>query len=151
MNAYELCQRHVVTVRRHEDLTTAAWMMRERNVGCLAVVEPAGAMGGEVPVGMLTDRDIVTMVIARNSDLTNLRVGDVMTRLPITVPAHSSIDDALLRMRNAGVRRILVVDDRGRLAGILALDDIFEHLGRRPPPAATPICREVRQEVAFHL
>jgi CBS domain-containing protein len=149
MNAYELCQRHVVTVRRHEDLTTAAWMMRERNVGCLAVVEPAGTMGGEMPVGMLTDRDIVTTVIARNNDLTSLIVGDVMTRLPITVSAHSSIDEALLRMRNGGVRRILVVDDRGRLAGILALDDIFDHFGRRPPPAV-PIRREVRQETAFH-
>jgi CBS domain-containing protein len=124
-------------------------MMRERNVGCLAVVEPAGTMGGEMPVGMLTDRDIVTMVIARNTDLASLIVGDVMTRLPITVSAHSSIDEALLRMRNGGVRRILVVDDRGRLAGILALDDIFDHLGRRPPPAV-PIRRELRQETAFH-
>ena len=43
MNAYELCQRNVVTVRRHEELATAARMMRERNVGCVVVVEPAGA------------------------------------------------------------------------------------------------------------
>ena len=85
MNVYELCQRHVVTVRRHEDLTTAAWMMRERNVGCLVVVEPAGAIGGARPIGMLTDRDIVTNVIARGSDPRNLIVDDVMTRHPITV------------------------------------------------------------------
>ncbi len=68
MNAHELCQRNVVTVRRHEELVTAAWMMRERNVGCLVVVEPAGIHGGERPVGMLTDRDIVTAVIASDSD-----------------------------------------------------------------------------------
>jgi CBS domain-containing protein len=151
MNTYELCQRHVVTVRRHEELTAAARMMRERNVGCLVVVEPAGAMGGERPVGMLTDRDIVTTVIARNSVLQGLVVDDVMTRNPVSVSAHSTIDEALLRMRNGGVRRVPVVDDRGRLAGILALDDIFEHLAERLPVAAMPIRREQRHDMAKHL
>jgi CBS domain-containing protein len=149
MNAYELCQRHVVTVRRHEDLTTAAWIMRERNVGCLVVVDPAGVSGGERPVGMLTDRDIVTSVIARNTDLQSLVVAEVMSE-PITVSIHGTIDDALLRMRNGGVRRVAVVDDRGRLAGILALDDIYEHLERRAPFAATPIRRDARLEAAKH-
>jgi CBS domain-containing protein len=149
MNVYELCQRHVVTVRRHEDLTTAAWMMRERNVGCLVVVEPAGTIGGARPIGMLTDRDIVTVVIARDRDPHTLAVGDVMTRHPITVWANSSIDEALLRMRNGGVRRVPVVDERGRLVGILALDDVFEHLSRHLPAAATPIRREPREEMAI--
>jgi CBS domain-containing protein len=150
MNVYELCQRHVVTVRRHEDLTTAAWMMRERNVGCLVVVEPAGTIGGARPIGMLTDRDIVTNVIARDYDPHNLTVGEVMTHHPITVFAHASIDDALLRMRNGGVRRAPVVDDRGRLSGIIALDDVVEHLSPSLPAAATPIRREHRQEIANH-
>jgi CBS domain-containing protein len=150
MNVYELCQRHVVTVRRHEDLTTAAWMMRERNVGCLVVVEPAGTIGGARPIGMLTDRDIVTNVIARDYDPHNLTVGQVMTHHPITVWAHASIDDALLRMRNGGVRRAPVVDDRGRLSGIITLDDVVEHLSPSLPAAATPIRREHRQDVANH-
>ncbi|MEO8019953.1 MAG: CBS domain-containing protein [Pseudomonadota bacterium] len=151
MNAYELCQRRVVTVRRHEDLTTAAWVMRERNVGCLVVVEPAGAIGGEKPIGLLTDRDIVTSVIARNCELHGLLVGDVMTSPPITVPKHFSVDDALRRMRNGAVRRVPVVDDRGRLAGILALDDIFEHLAGCLPVTATPIRRAPRKDKAAHL
>jgi CBS domain-containing protein len=150
MNVYELCQRHVVTVRRHENLTTAAWMMRERNVGCLVVVEPAGTTGGARPIGMLTDRDIVTIVIARDCNPRDLTVGEVMNRHPITVWAHSSVDDALLRMRNGGVRRVPVIDDRGRLSGILALDDVFEHLGPSLPAAAIPIRREPRPEAALH-
>ena len=100
MNAYELCQRHVVTVRRHEELVAAARMMRERNVGCLVVVEPAGVGGGERPIGMLTDRDIVTTVIARNRDPGNLIVDDVMTSQPVSVGANRTIQDALLRMRS---------------------------------------------------
>jgi len=142
MNAHELCQRNVVTVRRHEELGAAAWMMRERNVGCLVVVEPAGAMGGERPVGTLTDRDIVTRVIASGADPRDLTVEDAMTRHPATVWTTSSIDDALQRMLEAHIRRVPVVDERGRLAGILALDDIFEHLAKRIHPV-TPIRRAV--------
>jgi CBS domain-containing protein len=150
MTVYELCQRHVVTVRRHEDLTTAAWIMRERNVGCLVVVEPAGSIGGALPVGMLTDRDIVTNVIARDRDPHTLTVEDAMTRHPITLWAQSGIDEALLRLRNGGVRRAPVVDERGRLSGIIALDDVFEHLSHYMPSPATPIRREQRADPAPH-
>jgi CBS domain-containing protein len=141
MNVYDLCQKHVVTVRKHEELATAARMMRERNVGCLVVVESAGAIGGERPIGMLTDRDIVTNVITRESDPHSVSVDDVMTRQPLTVATNVSVDDALQRMRNGSVRRAPVVDDRGRLRGILSLDDIFEHMAQRLPFAATPIRR----------
>jgi CBS domain-containing protein len=141
MNAHELCQRNVVTVRRHEEVATAAWTMRERNVGCLVVVEPAGMMGGERPVGTLSDRDIVTNVIVREADPREVRVEDVMTRHPVTVATTASIDEALQRMREGHVRRVPVVDERGRLAGILALDDIFEYLSTRLHPGVTPLRR----------
>lgn len=139
MNAYEICQRHVVTVRRHEELATAAWMMRERNVGCLVVVEPAGAVGGERVVGMLTDRDIVTHVVASNADPQGMIVDDVMARHPVTASSSATIDEARQRMRAAGVRRVPLIDDRGHLAGILALDDIFEYLGQRGAPFVASI------------
>jgi len=147
MTAYELCQRHVVTVRRHEELTTAAWIMRERNVGCLVVVEAAGAIGGERPIGLLTDRDIVTTVIARNLDPHSVLVADVMRRHPVTVWANASIEDTLQRMRGSGARRVPVVDDRGRLVGIIAVDDIFEHLAQRQAPPPTPLRREARTKM----
>jgi CBS domain-containing protein len=139
MNAYALCQRHVVTIRGHEDLSTAAWMMRERNVGCLVVVDSAGSLGGWRPVGLLTDRDIVTHVIARQRDPQGVTVEEAMTRHPATVSLNASVEEALRCMHGANVRRVPVVDDRGRLSGILALDDIFEHMTQRTRFAATPI------------
>lgn len=120
--------------------------MRERNVGCLVVVDSAGAIGGWRPVGLLCDRDIVTTVLANESDLRTKTVEDVMTRHPVTLWATTSVEEALLRMRCANVRRAPVVDDRGRLTGILALDDIFEHMSQRPPFAATPIRPELRMD-----
>jgi len=148
MNALELCQRKVVTVRRHEEVGAAARMMRERHVGCLVVVEAAGAMGGERPVGLLTDRDIVTHVVVREADPRKVRVEDVMSRQPLTVATTASIEDALQRMRDGRVRRLPVVDERGRLAGILALDDIFDYLANRPHPSVTPLRREPLREHA---
>jgi CBS domain-containing protein len=147
MNAYELCQRHVVTVRRHEDLATAAWMMRERNVGSLVVVDPAGIHGGWRPVGLLTDRDIVTNVIARDRDPRVLTVEEAMACNPLTVWTSTPVEEALQRMRSTGVRRVPVVDERGRLSGILALDDIFDQLARRVPFGATPIRPDLRVEL----
>ena len=131
MNAYEVCQRHVVTVRRHEELSTAAWMMRERNVGCLVVVDPVDGMGGWTPVGLVSDRDIVANVIARDCDPRNVVIEDVMEPHPITVRDKTALEEVLQRMRSSGARRILVVDENGRLAGILARDDIFDHLTQR--------------------
>jgi CBS domain-containing protein len=145
MNAYELCQRNVVTVRGHEELATAAWMMRERNVGCLVVVDPAGTGGGWRPLGMLTDRDIVTNVIARDRDPRSVAVADVMSR-PVSVASGTGIDEVLQRMRMNGVRRVTVIDERGRLAGILTRDDIFEHLTQRVSFAAMQMRPEARTE-----
>jgi CBS domain-containing protein len=124
--------------------------MRERNVGCLVVVEPAGSIGGETPIGLLTDRDIVTKVIVLDGDPRSLVVDDVMTRHPLMVWAGASLEEVLQRMRTADVRRVPVIDERGRLAGILALDDIFEHLAQCVPFAPRPIRRESRLEQASH-
>ena len=125
MNAYELCQRNVVTVRRHEELATAAWMMRERNVGCLVVVEPAGTAGGEKPVGMLTDRDIVTQVVARQKDPLTIRIGDIMSRDVATAREDDSVLDLLAAMRRKGVRRMPVISADNRLVGLATIDDVF--------------------------
>ncbi len=144
MNAYELCQRHVVTARRHEELAAAARTMRERNVGCLVVVEPAPGGRGERPIGMLTHRDIVAAVIVGEGDAREIRVDEVMTPVPVTVSAGATIEEALQRMRRAGARRAPVVDERSRLAGILALDDIFDYLADHAPVTPLPVRQVVR-------
>ncbi|HEX6638515.1 MAG TPA: CBS domain-containing protein [Steroidobacteraceae bacterium] len=148
MNAYDVCQRHVVTVRRHEELSTAAWMMRERHVGCLVVVDPMGTHGGWRPVGLLSDRDIVTNVFARECDPRSMVVEEVMARHPVLVSGSCGIDEVLQRMRAAGVHRVPVVDERGCLTGILTRDDIFEHLAPRGLSAVATIRPDLRVDKA---
>jgi CBS domain-containing protein len=125
MNVGQLCQRKVVTVEPGDELVTAARLMREKHVGFLIVVEPAEHEGHVVPVGVITDRDIVVATIALDVDPKTLRVDDVMTRKPTLALAEDSITDALCQMRRAGVRRLPVVGDYGHLVGVLSLDDIL--------------------------
>src|SRR5689334_20393842 len=125
MNAGELCKREPVTVREFDELTDAARRMREQHVGYLVVVEPVVADGCYQPVGVLTDRDIAIRVVARGVDPRSLRVGDLMTRDPVVVEEGSPIEGALDKMRRIGVRRLPVVRNNGRLAGVLSMDDIL--------------------------
>lgn len=126
MNVGTLCQRNVVTVSPTDELSVAARLMRERHIGCLVVVEGSG--GGAVPVGMLTDRDIVVAIIARETESGQLQVGDVMTRNPVSVLESESLSTALRQMRAIGVRRLPVVGRRGELTGLLSLDDVLDTL-----------------------
>src|SRR3569832_2199763 len=83
MNAGALCKKSPVTVREFDELTAAAQLMREQHVGYLVVVEPTPFEGGYKPVGVLTDRDIVVGVVAKQVDLRSFRVSDLMSRQPV--------------------------------------------------------------------
>jgi CBS domain-containing protein len=72
-------------------------------VGYLVVVE-ADAAGTRVPIGVLTDRDIVVSIVARNADPKVFTVGDVMTANPVTVYELDAIEKAMQEMRRIGVR-----------------------------------------------
>src|SRR5689334_8146145 len=109
MRVAEICTRDPVTVRKSERLTEAAKRMREAHVGDLVVVETYGPR--VVPVGILTDRDIVIEVVARVPDrMTSLEVGDVIGDDVLTVCEDEDLTFALERMRKFSVRRIPVVD-----------------------------------------
>jgi CBS domain-containing protein len=128
MNVGDLCQKTLVTVRPYEELLSAARLMREKHVGYVVVVEPALAEGTFQPIGVLTDRDLVVSVLAREADARTLRVEDVMTRAPVVAQDDDSLPSALEQMRRIGVRRLPVVDDRNQLIGVLSLDDVIYSL-----------------------
>jgi len=148
MDAISLAERKLVTVGPKEELTAAARLMREAHVGMLVVVQPALVPDGVSPVGVLTDRDIVTTVIAREIDPRSMRVEDVMTPKPVTVLAQTPVDQVLEAMRAAGVRRVPVVDNVGRLVGVLSLDDVLTHLAAQLGSVAGSVRTELRAERA---
>jgi CBS domain-containing protein len=123
LNAGEVCIRDVDHAFRSLSVSEAARLMRERHVGCLVVVDETEK--GRVVVGMLTDRDIVTAIVAKDVDPRTLRVGDAMSSDLVTARTGDSILDVLGLMRRKGVRRIPVVDADGVLVGLVALDDML--------------------------
>jgi CBS domain-containing protein len=128
MNVGQLCNTNPITVRRVDELIQAAQLMREKHIGYLVVVDPEVVDQSLRPVGVVTDRDIVVSVVAREADPRALRVGDVMTQQPVTIGSAEPVEHALREMRRIGVRRLPVVGQRGELIGVLSLDDVLEVL-----------------------
>lgn len=123
LTAGELCTRETVFALPQMGIAEAARLMRELHVGNLVVVEESPR--GRVVVGMLTDRDIVTAIVAKEVDPMLVRVGDTMSHDPLTVREADTVLDVLAAMRQRGVRRVPVTDTQGALVGILALDDML--------------------------
>lgn len=124
--AGDLCSREVATALRSTSLGDVARLLRQRHVGCVVVVDETP--DGRVPVGLLTDRDIVTAVVAREVSPLLLRAGDVMTEDVVTLLDTASIHEAVAMMRHRRVRRMPVVAAGGELVGLLAADDVLRLL-----------------------
>lgn len=145
MRVLELLTKHVAVARRDEPLLTAIERMREEHVGALVVVDESDDK--RKPIGMLTDRDIVVGVLAKDaSHVRTLDVGDVMTGDPVTATADEDVRDVLRRMRSFDVRRVPVVDSAGALEGVLSLDDVLVGLSDELAEAASLVSRQRQHE-----
>ena len=122
MKTGEACKRNVVVVKRHTAIPAAAKLMRHEHVGCLVVVDD---LDERVPVGIVTDRDIVVGVVAAELDPSTMKVGEIMSERPVTVTEDDDSLDTLRMMRLKGVRRVPVVSPAGLLVGIVTLDDLL--------------------------
>ena len=125
MKVGEHCNRYAVTIKPDAALPEAAAVMREKHVGFLVVVDDSEPWR-RVPVGVLTDRDIVVQVFAPGAKAESLAVADVMTRNPVMANDQDDLGELLNRLREAGVRRAPVVDVHGGLIGVIAMDDAIE-------------------------
>ena len=143
-----VCQTEVVTIGSDETLSVAAHVMREQHVGLLVVVAPAESNGDRHPIGVLTDRDIVTAALAKDADVRTLKVGDVMTRNPLLADEGHPLEATLRFMRDLGVRRVPVVGSRGQLTGVLSLDDVLDAFASQLTNVADAIRNEQSRERA---
>jgi CBS domain-containing protein len=144
MTAGELCNRTVAMARREEPVIEAARRMRTLHVGTLVVVDD---LRRRRPVGILTDRDIVLGAVADGPDrLGAVTVGELMTSEVVTAFEGEDVVDLIRRMRSHGVRRVPVVAEGGRLVGIIAFDDLLEHLAQQLGFLAQLLAREQARE-----
>ena len=126
MHIGQICTSQATHCTRDETVQGAALLMRRQHVGDVIVVDRLD--GASVPVGILTDRDIVVSVIAPGLDPASLQVGDIMSDDLLTARDSDDVYETIEKMRLRGIRRVPVVDANGSLAGIVSADDLLEFL-----------------------
>ena len=123
----------VVAVPLQASVAEAAASMGEHGMGAVLVID------GGVLVGILTEHDIVSRVIAGGLDPSAVQVRDVMTREPLTVGQDTTLGHALLLMHDRAIRHLPVVED-GKPVGIVCARDALD------PELEDFICEERRRE-----
>lgn len=114
----EIMAQDVETAGPDTTLKECAEKMKRRNVGVLPVVE------GTKPIGVVTDRDITLRAVAEGADVNKTKVREVMTREPCCVYDDQTINEACESMEQNKIRRLIVLNREGGLAGILTLNDV---------------------------
>lgn len=130
MRVGDICTPSPIVVTRNASVLEAARQMRHSHVGAVIVVDRDGER--HMPVGVLTDRDVVVGVIASDDQhIGLLDVGSLMRGEVVTARADEDVAPVISRMRWANVRRVPVVDDGGAVVGMLSLDDVLPVLARQ--------------------
>src|ERR671933_1021281 len=121
----ELMTKNPKTVTADSSIADAARIMRDEDTGVVPIVD------GNNLVGVVTDRDIAIRVVAEGKDAQGTKVRDVASKDLVTVDPQQDLDEALRLMAQHQVRRLPVVEEDGRLVGIIAQADVAREAGER--------------------
>jgi CBS domain-containing protein len=131
MTVGQICSRIVATALPSEYVRVAARRLAQHDVGTLVVVSPVDS---EQAIGIVTDRDLALRCVAGTVDPDVARIEQVMTQPVETIDEFVSIESALSRMAEHGIRRLVVTGDGHHMVGILSLDDVLDLLGHEFRP-----------------
>jgi CBS domain-containing protein len=113
----------VLTVDEEKTIFEAAELMSQKEVGDVVVLK------GEIPRGIVTERDFVRRVVAKKTPL-DAKISDVMSKPLITISPEASLKEAARKMLNRGIRRLPVVEQH-KLVGIIVVSDFARHLSKK--------------------
>ncbi len=111
-------QKGLVFASPETTICEAARVMTRANCGSLLVLDTAGGL-----LGIVTERDFMTRVIARAMDPARTTVADVMTRHPICIPPETTVADAVLIMIERGFRHLPIVTPPAKILGVFSVRD----------------------------
>ena len=115
-----LGNRPVFSVRPEMSVLDVARAMCEKHVGAIVVIGP----GGDGPLGIFSERDLMERVVARGGDPARIPVEQVMTRDVLTAGPDASSDECMRKMQERGCRHLPIVEG-GRVIGMLSLRDLL--------------------------
>ena len=145
MRIADVCTHRVVSTQATVSVREAAEAMRQHHVGALVVVEKPN--GERIPVGIVTDRDIVVAVVATGGNADKLTLGEIISKPVATCTESEGLFAAILTMREHGVRRLPVLNAKGGLAGMVSADDIYGALGAQMVDLGEALAREETREM----
>jgi len=119
-----------LTVGRGTTLQQAIRIMRDRRIGCVAVVDDAASNTGRL-VGVLTERDLLQKVAGQGLDFSQCMVEDFMSPAPESSKAEHPLAYALHRMIISDIRYLLIVDEDDRPEGIISSRDVIAYMNER--------------------
>jgi CBS domain-containing protein len=111
-------KKHVLSLGPQSNVWEAACAMTRANCGSILVMEPPDRL-----LGMLTERDLMTRVLARALDPKQTLVTEVMTAHPTCVPPETRVSDAVLIMLERGFRHLPIVDRSAKILGVFSIRD----------------------------
>ena len=117
----------VAVVEPDTPAVVVSQLMRHHHIGALVVVD---AQEKSRPVGIVTDRDLVLELMAEGLDPSVFTAGDIMSVNLVNATLEMDEMDAVELMRTHRLRRLVIVDDKGQLAGIVTMEDVLEQLAR---------------------
>lgn len=145
MRVLDIATKDVVTISPKASIREAAKLMRERHVGTVVIVDVLPTK--TVPIGLITDRDIVVGPVAQDvDDLGSIRVEDIASKELQTVRGDRRVEEAARMMLSAGIRRMPVVDSDSNLTGIITYDDLTSYLADELADFARVYSRQQRRE-----
>ncbi len=113
-----MSQKHVINVGPQASIWEAACVMTKANCGSVLIIDGAGVMQG-----ILTERDLMTRVLAKALSPEKTTVADVMTRSPYCVAPEMLVSDAVLVMIERGFRHLPIVSAAGKILGVFSVRD----------------------------
>jgi CBS domain-containing protein len=113
------------TVKTGDSVVEAAKLMKGEDAGIAPIVD------GERLVGIVTDRDIAIRVVAEGRDPVSTKVEEIASQNLVTIDPQQDLDEALRLMAQHQVRRLPVVEEDGKLVGIVAQADVARHAGAK--------------------
>jgi CBS domain-containing protein len=119
----------VKTVNEDKNIMSACGVMQRNTIGCVIVVT---MKGDGSPVGIITEHDVVRILSKFNPALLHFALWKLMSKPLVTIEETASINQAIMTMTHKKIRRLVVLDKRNKMTGILTQKDIFKIIEKNP-------------------
>lgn len=120
----DIMNKHVITISKDKTCLEAAKLLQEKDISFLVVAE------GQNPIGIVSEADFVRKLVANENSPSKLLVSDIMSYKFRWVEPTTTIEDAVQKMLNKNIRRLIVLENE-KLVGVITQTDLVAHLRSR--------------------